>query len=404
VTHVLHPRPEELAALLRQGFSPTPLLVRSGGTSSRAIAPGHWTLDLARHFTQLTINDDGSMVTFGTGLTMGTVQEQLAHHGRSLPSGLSSLPGAGYVLTGGISPLSRSQGLAIDRVSGLAGVWANGEPFDLKGETDGDTAQWRGLLGAAPFLGVVSSISLHTTPLRPLKIARGLVKPAELSRLIQAAESWPDGLSLQWLWADRIEVLLVATADDPIALERLETWQRQGGDSTARQCINLPGLLDLPPFGTMARIGTPPPKGEQEVLGLLGGDWSQATPELINGLQELIAKRPDPRCALASQQLGGCSSRMAPSASSFVHRQAIWKPWITAGWPAGDQAARRNSLLWLEQVRDHLLPLCPGVHLAQLHDHLSWHEWEVQAAFRDWLPGLRRLKEQHDPYRLLPPL
>ena len=37
----------------------------------------------------------------------------------------------GYILTGGISPLSRSKGLAIDQIIEIKGFWGNGKEFHL---------------------------------------------------------------------------------------------------------------------------------------------------------------------------------------------------------------------------------------------------------------------------------
>ena len=89
-------------------------MVCSGGTSSRCAADGLWTLDLRARHRQLVISEAGDEVEIGAGLSMAEVLEGLQTRGRSIPVGLSTLPGSGFVLTGGISPLSRSQGLAMD--------------------------------------------------------------------------------------------------------------------------------------------------------------------------------------------------------------------------------------------------------------------------------------------------
>ena len=87
-----------------------------------------------------------------------------------------------------------------------------------------------------------------------------------------------------------------------------------------------------------------------------------------------------------------------------MHRDAVWKPWITAVWPAGDADLRHRSLAWLERVWQLMHPVCPGVHLAQLHDHLPVHRDELAQAFGPWLPSLRELKQLRDPRGILPPL
>ena len=48
---------------------------------------------------------------------MKDLMNYLEQHNRTFPTGLSKLPGAGYILTGGVSPMSRRYGLAIDNLS-----------------------------------------------------------------------------------------------------------------------------------------------------------------------------------------------------------------------------------------------------------------------------------------------
>jgi hypothetical protein len=91
-------------------------------------------------------------------------------------------------------------------------------------------------------------------------------------------------------------------------------------------------------------------------------------------------------------------------ATSFVHRNAEWKPWITAAWAPGDISGQSRSLDWLDAVWQILQPVCTGVHLAQLHDHLPFHRRELEAAFGPWLPELRKLKQRLDPAGTLPSL
>ena len=65
---------------------------------------------------------------------------------------------------------------------------------------------------------------------------------------------------------------------------------------------------------------------------------------------------------------------------------------------------RQQSLEWMQQVSDDFRTTCPGVHLAQLHDHLPGHQKELVDAFGEWLPDLRQLKSELDPKGRLPPL
>ena len=409
-----------LSKLLRQGLEPTPLLVCAGGTSSRCAADGLWTLDLRASHRQLILSENGDEVEIGTGLTMGEVLEGLQTHQRSIPAGLSTIPGCGFLLTGGIGPLSRSQGLAMDHIIGLRGVWGNGDSFDRtapapmsdagpapRTETiheQKDHQQWRGLLGAAPFLGVVTAIRMRTHPLTPLVIFRCVGSVQQLAVAIEEAEQWNHSASLQWAWNERIELYLACCLDDPAALQAIESLKTRLGHCAESSMTTVPGQYAQPAFGTLATTTAAEGRIHSEVIGRLGSSWGQTIPSLLANLHQLMAKRPHPACQVNAQQLGGMSAHTPVSRTSFIHRDAIWKPWVSAAWRAGDHKGRDQALEWLMRVNDLLCDACPGVHLAQIHPHLAFHQGELNDAFQDWLPGLKQLKQDLDPDGLLLPL
>ena len=384
VLGVLKPDLAELPTLLRSWSGPTPLRVASGGTTSRAAADGCWSLDLRRQDSEVTWNAADATVRIGAACRIGDVLTCLVPHGRTIVAGLSGLPGLGYVLTGGIGPLSRRFGLAVDQLKSITGVWGNGDPFQLERSRHGGTAEWRGLCGAAPFLGVVTEVELFTQALEPLWVHQDRGAPQQLADWIEAAEQEEAGGSLQWHWGDDASLMRLQVRSDP-----------------APGHHRIDGLHELPPLASPPSV---PPRLHGEVLGLLGpaaaGQWRRLIPDL----EKLMALRPHPACSLSAQQLGGATARVHPQHTSFIHRDAVWKPWITALWPAGDLDLRQRSLTWLDAVWQLLRPVCPGVHLAQLHDHLPFHQHELDLAFGVWLPELRELKRRKDPRGMLPPL
>ena len=405
-----------LSKLIHQGIEPKPLLVCSGGTSSRCAADGLWTLDLRVHNRQLLLSEHGDEVEIGTGLSMAEVLESLQCHGRSIPVGLSTLPGCGFVLTGGIGPLTRSQGLAMDHVVGLRGVWGNGQSFQLSAPprhqrvlTESPSKQlirktWRGLLGAAPFLAIITAIQLRTNRLQPLAVWRSRCDVDELAAAIKVSEQWTHSASLQWAWSDNIELYVTCCADDTAAMNSLGTLRRDFGSVSNGNLTIIPGQHAQPHFGTLARSRSTQERLHSEVFSRLGPVLGDTIPTLITKLTHLMRKRPHPGCQISAQQLGGKSSQIPVEETSFIHRESIWKPWITATWPAGDGTMRQKGLQWLTDANELLTEHFPGVHLAQIHPHLSFHSTEIEEAFGDWLPGLKQLKSTYDPEGLLPPL
>ena len=83
------------------------LCVCSGGTTSSCAKNGFTTLDLRKNYSKIHLDRKTNLVTIGGGVIMGDLVNYLQKYSRSFPIGLSKLPGAGYILTGGVSPLSR---------------------------------------------------------------------------------------------------------------------------------------------------------------------------------------------------------------------------------------------------------------------------------------------------------
>ena len=137
---------------------------------------------------------------------MGDLCDFLRRHKRSFPIGLSGKTGMGYILTGGISPLSRSRGLAIDQILEIKGFWGDGREFKFSrpNTLEESTLEWKALCGAAIFLGIITKVKLKTQPLRPILSWTANLSFSELSECINQAESWPNSLSFQWIYGENI--------------------------------------------------------------------------------------------------------------------------------------------------------------------------------------------------------
>ena len=129
------------------------LCVCSGGTTSSCAKNGFSTLDLRKNHSKIHLDREINLVTIGGGVIMGDLVNYLQKHNRSFPIGLSKLPGAGYILTGGVSPLSRAYGLAIDNIESIKGFLGNGTFVSLKKNQINLEEQliWEAIKGAAPF-------------------------------------------------------------------------------------------------------------------------------------------------------------------------------------------------------------------------------------------------------------
>nr|WP_257473346.1 FAD-binding protein [Prochlorococcus marinus] len=380
-----------------------PFLVSSGGTTSRAAADNHWIVDLRKNYQNISFDLDKKHVEIEAGVRMGDLSDFLEQHERSFPIGLSGKTGMGYILTGGISPLSRNRGLAIDQILEIRGYWGNGKEFHLfRPNTPKElTLEWKALCGAAIFLGIITKVKLKTQPLKPILSWTANLSFSQLSECINQAENWPSSLSLQWIWGENIfahAIGEVINSDHEFILTNLLEKLPFTSNRIITKVKNLNKLPALN-LGNNQRNNT----NHSEVLGLLGPAWQDNNIKVLKIINDLIDRRPNKSCYIASQQLGGLT-HLRDIDTSFLHRDSIWKPWINGSWEANDPSKRNMTLKWMEECWSNLEFICPGIHLAQIHPHLTWHKRELSSAFKNWLPKLKEIKSFYDPNNIMPPL
>ena len=380
-----------------------PFLVSSGGTTSRAAADDHWIVNLRKNYQNISFDLEKKHVEIEAGVTMGDLSDFLRKHKRSFPIGLSGKTGMGYILTGGISPLSRSRGLAIDQILEIRGFWGNGKEFHLyrPSTPKESTHEWKALCGAAIFLGIITKLKLRTQPLRPILSWTANLSFPQLSECINQSESWPNSLSFQWIYGESIFAHAIGEVINSDQESKLINLLERLPFNSNRIIKKVEDMNSLPNLSF--RDNKINNINHSEVLGLLGPAWQEKNLKVLKTIKDLISKRPNRNCYIASQQLGGLTY-LNEIDTSFIHRDAIWKPWINGAWEAHDQTKRKKTLKWMEECWDNLEFICPGVHLAQIHPHLKWHQKELSSAFKDWLPKLQEIKAIKDPRNLMPPL
>ncbi len=382
------------------------LCVCSGGTTSSCAKNGFKTLDLRKNYSKIHLNSENNLVTIGGGVIMGDLINHLEKHNRSFPIGLSKLPGAGYILTGGVSPLSRAYGLAIDNIESIKGFLGNGTFISLKKNQINPEKKliWEAIKGAAPFFSVITEIGLKTIQSNPIKVIEGFVNLNELSEIIKLSEKFPENISLQWICAQKIYIYIFAelknnledkkTKEYLMLLEKFPGLEKNFYNNFSE--INFfPKELDLYELDA---------NNHSEVISLLGEDLENDIPIFIKCLKQIMDNKPNNSCYIASQQLGGKTKKLNHGSSFFVHRKSTWKPWIYASWKKNDLQEKKIAMDWMYKSWRNLKRFYPNIHLAQLHNHLDSHSKELTLAFGHRIDELKTLKNIFDPQSILPPL
>ncbi len=382
------------------------LCICSGGTTSSCAKNGSITLDLRKEYNKIHFNSANDVVTIGGGVIMGSLMKYLEKHSRSFPVGLSKLPGAGYILTGGVSPLSRSYGLAIDNIESIKGFLGNGKFISLKKNKirPEEELMWEAIKGAAPFFSIITEIGLKTIHSYPIQTIEGFITTNQLSKIIKVAEEFPENISLQWIYGEKIYIYILAEIKDIHDEQKIKEYlyKLQKISTLKRKFYRNYNQINF--FPNELKLFELNPNNHSEVISLLGKDLKDNISIFIENLKEIIDNRPNISCYIASQQLGGQTKQSNIGSSFFVHRNSTWKPWIYASWRKDDLREKKVVMNWLYESWIKLKKFYPNIHLAQLHNHLSSHKEELSLAFGNRLGELKNLKNICDPQSILPPL
>ena len=382
------------------------LCVCSGGTTSSCAKNGFSTLDLRKNYNKIDFQKESNLVTIGGGVIMGDLINHLEKHNRSFPIGLSKLPGAGYILTGGVSPLSRAYGLAIDNIQSIKGFLGNGKFISLKKDQISSEEQliWEAIKGAAPFFSIITELGLKTIQSNPIKIIEGFVSLNELSEIIKLSENFPENISLQWIHAQKIYIYIFAEIKNNFVDKRTEEYLMLLEKFPALEKKFYENFNEINFFPKELDLYELNASNHSEVISLLGEDLENDIPIFIKCLNEIMCNKPNDSCYVASQQLGCKTKELIHGSSFFIHRNSSWKPWIYASWKKNDFQEKKVVLDWMYYSWSKLKRFYPNIHLAQLHNHLNSHREELTLAFGKRIDELKTLKNIFDPHSILPPL
>ena len=382
------------------------ICICSGGTTSSCARNNFITLDLRRNYNQINFNKETEIITAGGGVLMNELSNQLNKYNRIFPIGLSNLPGMGYILTGGVSPLSRRYGLAIDNIEFIKGYLGNSTYFSFHKEelNNNERKIWEALRGAAPFLAIITEVGLKTIKNYPILIIEGYINEIELKEIIEIAESFPENMSLQWITTEKIYVYIVAEIKTEIDKINNQNYLKIFNNFKSLSQKKYKSFSEISFFPKELELFEFKSNYHSEVISLLGPDLNKNANRFVETIIDINNERPNKSSYIACQQLGGNTKILKNHSSFFVHRNSSWKPWIFASWERSSIKEKEIAIKWMIESWCKLKKLFPNIHLAQLHNHLQFHDEEIRRAFDNKLDKLKDLKNFCDPSGILPPL
>jgi FAD/FMN-containing dehydrogenase len=374
------------------------------------------------------VNVTGTAATVGAGTHLVDFYNGLSAHGRVVPGGSCPTVGiAGLTLGGGVGVVSRAYGLTSDNVTSLQIVTADGLLRTCSASSNPDLF-WACRGGGGGNFGVVTSFTFATHPASEIVLFFLSWPWSQAARVISAWQSWAPHAPDQ-LWSNLhlaaapggsipsiqvggtylgsasaasalLEKLYAAAGSDPSSpfLEVSPSWLHamlvEAG--CASLTVNECHLPTQNPAGQLSRASEYA-KSDFFTKPLS----SQGIGTLLSGVESLqrVSGASGGAGGIAFDALGGAVNRIAPGATAFVHRDALFQAQYTTTWPVGSASAgvaRQHA--WQQSFWQSMRPYASGQAYQNYIDP-ALTNWQ-QAYYGANFSRLTQVKGTYDPDRV----
>jgi FAD/FMN-containing dehydrogenase len=387
------------------------LAIRSGGHSYAGYSTTNGVVvDLGR-LAGVKLDKASNVATIGPGARLVDVEAALAASGRAIPNGSCPTVGiGGLALGGGVGFASRAFGTLSDNVVSLSIVTADGRHLICNAKKNPDL-YWACRGGGGGNFGIVTSFAIRSR----------LVPPVSTFRI-----TWP--------WSQATAVLGAFQSFAPGAPDELFTvcYLRNAGGGPSIECHGqflgpesqltaaIKPLTDVagatPTVASSSYMDAQlrwagcegqtvdqchlvgeTPGGKLPRGSFLAKSDYVSSPLSAAGLSTITTWLEQPPAgafgSLVLDSYGGAINRVAPDATAFVHRDALFSAQYVSGWsqPAGQAAA----LAWLRGFHAAMRPYVSGFAYQNYIDPdlTTWKHAYYGANY----PRLRAVKAKIDP-------
>jgi FAD/FMN-containing dehydrogenase len=373
------------------------------------------------------VNVSGSTATVGAGTRLIDFYSGLAARGRAVPGGSCPTVGiAGLTLGGGVGVVSRAYGVTSDNVQSLQIVTADGQVRTCNSGQNSDLF-WACRGGGGGNFGVVTSFTFGTHPAGEIVLFFLSWPWSQAGRVISAWQSWaphaPDAL-----WSN---LHLAAAPGGPVpAIEVGGTYLGSIGAASAQleKLYAAAGSHPSSPFmettswlhAMLVEAGcasltvnechlpTQVPGGQlSRASEYAKSDFftkplsSRGIGTLLSGVEgfQRAGGAPGASGGIAFDALGGAVNRVAPGATAFVHRNALFQAQYTTTWPVGSAAAAvSRQHAWQQSFWQSMRPYASGQAYQNYIDP-ALTNWR-QAYYGANYTRLTQVKARYDPDRV----
>ena len=383
------------------------LAVRGGGhnIAGSAICDDGIVIDLSQ-MKAADVDPKSRRVTVEAGATLADLDAATQAHGLATPTGINSTTGiAGLTLGGGFGWLSRKLGMTVDNLESAEVVTADGAVVRASA-TEHPDLFWA-LRGGGGNFGVVTRFEFRLHPVGPGVLSGLIVYPiASAKSVLQQYREFmakaPDALSV-WTVL-RLAPPLPFLAESVhgqgiIALALIYAGDPKEGE---------PLIEPLRKFGTPLgeHVGVQPYVAWQQAFDPLltpgarnywkSHNFTTLPDQLLDAVVEYIGKLPSPECEIFFGAIGGATTRPAPDAMAYAHRDAQYVMNVHGRWR--DAADDARCMAW---ARDYFNASAPFASGGVYVNFLTADEiGRVRSAYGSNYDRLVQIKGKYDPNNL----
>jgi len=381
--------------------------VRGAGhnIAGNAVCDGGLMIDLSE-MRAVHVDAGARRATVEGGATLGDFDAAAQKHGLATPLGINSTTGvAGLTLGGGFGWLSRKYGMTVDNLLSVDIVTADGAQLHASEQEHPDLF-WS-IRGGSGNFGVVTQFEFQLHPVGPDVLSGLIVLPHDqaqvaLNKYATFSQSMPDDLNV-WVVLRKapplpflpeavhgtdIIAFAICYAGDPAEGEPLVEPIRSFGQALGEHVGVQPYTAWQQAFDPLL---TPGARNYWK-----SHNFSKISAGAVEAIVQGAATLPSPQCEVFIGAIGGATTRVAPDAMAYSHRDAKYVMNVHGRWdsPSEDEA----GIAWAREVFKATAPFASkGVYV----NFLTADEGDrVGAAYGPNYNRLVEVKRKYDPENL----
>jgi FAD/FMN-containing dehydrogenase len=376
------------------------LAVKCGGhsASGKSTCDRGMMIDLSE-FRSVRVDPAARRAWVTGGSLLGLLDHEATAFDLVTTMGTVSHTGVGGLVTGGgFGRVGRHFGLAIDNLTAIDVVTADGRLRRATAEQEPDLF-W-GVRGGGGNFGIVTGFEFRLHPMQRRVVGGNIVFPIHQARralrlYAEYLPTAPDELDLTPFMAlpaggePGVIGFGVCFSGEPGAADRALAPLRRLGTPLADNV----SVIDYVSLQRSGDISDPRARASY----LKSGFIPALPPELIDTLVDGLEGNPSRTTQMFIQPGGGAIGRVANDATAFSHRDALGNLGIGVDWASGDDQA--EHVAWIRQFWTAVEPFTRGFYPND-GDPEMYTQPTVARSYRGNYERLVRIKRQYDPDNL----